>query len=52
VLALHPGHVSETDELAPLTAHQSVTHMRAVIRRYNIFETGSFLMFNDNVLPW
>ena len=52
VLALHPGYVSDTDELAPLTGAESVRHMRSVIRRYNLHETGSFLMFNDNPLPW
>lgn len=52
VLALHPGYVSDTDELAPLTGAESVRHMRSVIGRYNLHETGSFLMFNDNPLPW
>lgn len=52
VLALHPGAVDDDDDLAPLTPSESVTQMRAVIRRYNLHETGSFLMFNDNPLPW
>lgn len=53
VLALHPGAVSETGTpQAPLTAAESVSQMRTVIRRYNLHETGSFLMFNDNPLPW
>lgn len=53
VLALHPGAVSGNDDpQAPLSAAESVEQMRKVIRRFNLHETGSFLMFNDNVLPW
>ena len=54
VLALHPGAVSavEDDPQMPLSAAESVAGMRAVIRRFNLQETGSFLSFNDQPLPW
>lgn len=53
-LLLHPGWV-KTDmggEQAPLEAPESVRGMRAVIERATLEDTGAFLDYEGDVLPW
>ena len=52
ILALHPGFVNPKDDRSILTPTESVERMIDVILRYNLYETGSFLDYKDQVLPW
>lgn len=54
VLSLHPGWV-KTDMggmAAPLMPEESVTKMRNLLNSVTILNTGQFLNYNGEVLPW
>ena len=54
VAMFHPGWVSTAGGAAraPLTAEQSVASMRAVVARLGNHETGVFLGYDGQPLPW
>jgi NAD(P)-dependent dehydrogenase (short-subunit alcohol dehydrogenase family) len=54
VLILHPGWV-KTDmggEGAPTSPRESITGMRRVISEFTLKQSGSFLNFKGDLLPW
>jgi NAD(P)-dependent dehydrogenase (short-subunit alcohol dehydrogenase family) len=54
VLILHPGWV-KTDmggEQAPITPEESIAGMYQVIENFTLAQSGSFIDFKGELLPW
>jgi NAD(P)-dependent dehydrogenase (short-subunit alcohol dehydrogenase family) len=52
VVALHPGWARTREADAPLSAAESVSGMRAIIRRLGAHETGQFYNYDGAPLAW
>lgn len=50
ILSLHPGRIGT--DAASLSARDSVAGMRGIIGRAGPHQTGAFLSYNDQLLPW
>ena len=52
VLAIHPGNAKTYPGKGTVEVSDSVDGIRSIIARANLEETGSFLSFDGQPLPW